>query len=62
MTTDIDLNKEVKAMIMRQVSPETLAFIKDRERRAFEAGQNSVCSKCGDTNCPHNKHPSDFGE
>lgn len=41
---------------------ETVKHIQDRERRAFKAGQDSVCGRCGDLDCYHNKNPHSFEE
>ena len=32
------------------------------ERRAFKAGQDSICGRCGDMDCYHNKNPHSFEE
>lgn len=55
-------NKPNESIVMKIIRPESLAFIKDRERRAFKAGQDSVCGRCGELDCYHNKNPHSFEE
>ena len=49
-------------LITEPVKYEQVPTIEDYERKAFKAGQDSICGRCGDMDCYHNKNPHSFEE